>query len=129
MIYGVDYETRTVGGVRRSPAEHTEQLRCGSCGQQVESLSRCVWDDSLVVGPCCEVYTEHRCPACGADKLEYSDAAVQCLACGCVTTEAACEVTIGPFELTSPAEMPRLEAIRIRPVKAGAPQIRSSGVA
>src|SRR5690349_19257672 len=129
MIYGIDYETRTIGGVKRPEAEQAEELHCGGCGRKVGSLSRCVWDDLLMVGPCCEVYTEHRCPACGSENLEYGDAAVQCLDCGCVTTDGAAEVKIGPFELTSPAEMPRLEAIRVRPVKSGTPQLRNSGAA
>jgi hypothetical protein len=129
MIYGIDYETRTIGGLKRTEAEKPEELHCGACDRKVESLSRCVWDDRLVVGPCCEVYTEHLCPACGSENLEFGDAAVQCLDCGCATTEAACQLEIGPFELTSPAEMPRLEAIRVRPVKVTALEFRKSGAA
>jgi len=128
MIYGVDYETRTMSGQPMEPAT-LEALRCGSCGQPVASLSRCVWDESLMVGPCCEVYTDHRCPACDSANLEFSDAGVKCLDCGCVTGEEASEVTIGPFSLTSPTELPRLEAIRIRPVKPVASQARRSGAA
>jgi hypothetical protein len=106
-----------------------EPLRCGSCGQPVESLSRCVWDESLMVGPCCEVYIDHQCPACDSGNLEFSDAGVKCLDSGCLTTEEASEAAIGPFALTSPTEMPRLESIRIRPVRATAPEVRTSGAA
>ena len=129
MIYGVDYETRTLSGVKQATAERRDQVRCGSCGQPVESLSRCVWDERLLVGPCCETYSEDRCPACNSENLEYGETTVRCLDCGCVTTEAACEVKIGPFELTSPSEMPRLEPIRIRPVKSAGSEIRKSGAA
>ena len=118
MIYGVDYETRTLSGLK-PPAEErqAEELLCGGCGRRVESLSRCVWDERLTVGPCCETYTENRCPACGSDSLDFSDAEVRCLECGCLTTEAASQITIGPFELTSPTALPRLGQIRIRPVR------------
>ena len=82
-----------------------------------------------MVGPCCEVYTDHQCPACNSGNLEFSHAGVKCLDCGCVTTEEASEVKIGPFTLTSPTEMPRFEAIRIRPVRATASAVRKSGAA
>ena len=87
LIYGVDYETRTMSGLPMDPVE-AERLRCGSCARAVESLSRCVWDESLMVGSCCEVYIDHRCPACDSDNLEYSYSAVKCLHCGHVTSEA-----------------------------------------
>jgi hypothetical protein len=128
MIYGVDYETRTLSGLPMEPVE-AERLICGSCGKPAESLSRCVWDESLIVGACCEEYVDHRCPACQSDNLDYADAAVKCLDCGFVTTEEASEVKIDPFSLTSPTEMPRLESIRIRPVKATASEVRRSGAA
>lgn len=129
MIYGVDYETRTLSGVKLLAEERSEQLRCGACGRRVESLSNCVWDERLSVGPCCETYTENRCPACGSDNLEFRSADVRCLECHCVTTEASCEVHIGPFELTSPTELPRLHQIRIRPVRVAPPEDRKSGAA
>ena len=66
MIYGVDYATRTMSGLPVEPAK-PEPLICGSCGKAVESLSRAVWDESLLVGSCCEVYLDHRCPACQSD--------------------------------------------------------------
>ena len=128
MIYGVDYETRTLSGLK-PPAEEqqAEELRCGACGRRVEWLSPCVWDERLTVGPCCETYTENRCPACGSDNLEFSDTDVQCLECGCVTTEEASEVQIR--RLTTPTELPRLEQIRTRPVRVIAPRSRESGAA
>lgn len=128
MIYGVDYETRTM---KRLPMEpmRPEPLVCGACGKPVESLSRCAWDESLMVGSCCEVYIEHRCPSCNSDNLEHSGAGAKCLDCGCVSTEGEAELKIGPFTLTSPSEMPRLESIRIRPVKVTAPEFRRSGAA
>src|SRR5690349_21010907 len=101
MIYGVDYDTRTMNGSQMEPAK-PEALVCGACGGPVESVSRCVWDETLMVGSCCEVYIEHRCPACNSDNLEDGDSAVKCLDCGCATTEAASQVEIGPFKLTSP---------------------------
>ena len=128
MLYGIDYETRTMSGLPIVPLA-PEPLRCGSCGRPVESLSRSVWDESLMVGSCCEVYTEHQCPACESDNLEFGDPAVKCLDCGCLTTEAASEVKIGPFTLTSPSEMPQLDEIRIRPVKVTAPEFRKGGAA
>jgi hypothetical protein len=87
-------------------------------------LSRCVWDETLMVGSCCEEYIDYQCSACDSGNLEFSDAAVRCLDCGTVATEEASEVRIAPFTLTSPTEMPRLESIRIRPVRSTA-----SGVA
>jgi hypothetical protein len=63
MIYGVDYETRTLSGVKQATAERRDQVRCGSCGQPVQSVSRCVWDERLLVGPCCE--NLHRKPVFG----------------------------------------------------------------
>ena len=128
MIYGIDYETRTMSGLPSGLLQE-EPLYCGACGKTAVSVSRCVWDETLMVGPCCEVYTDHRCPACNSENLEYGDVAVKCLDCGCVTTEVECEVKIGPFELTSPAEMPTLEGTRIRAVNATAPEFRRSGVA
>jgi hypothetical protein len=127
MIYGIDYETRTMSGLPIEPVE-SDSLRCGSCGQEVESLSRCVWGESLMVGPCCESYTDHQCPACNSGNLEFSDMGVKCLDCGSLTEEAS-EFKIGPFTLTSPTEMPRFESIRIRPVKATSAGVRRSGVA
>jgi hypothetical protein len=128
MIYGVDYETGTISGLPMEPTM-PQPLRCGSCGQLVESLSPCVWDERLMVGSCCEVYADQRCPACDSGNLEYSDTGVKCLDCGCLTTEEASEVKISPFTLTSPTEMPRLEANRIRPVRATASEVRRSGAA
>ena len=72
MIYGVDYETRTLSG-RKLETEQPEELRCGSCSREAESLSRCDWDDRLQVGPCCETYSEDRCPACDSENLAYGE--------------------------------------------------------
>lgn len=119
---------RTMSGAPMEPVP-PDPLVCDACGQPVESLSRCVWDESLMVGSCCEVYTDHQCPACRSDNLEFGDTAVKCLDCGCVTTEAESEIKIGPFELTSPTDMPQLDPIRICPVKATAPEFRRSGAA
>ena len=128
MIYGVDYETRTISGLPVAPAE-PDPLLCGACGKPVDSLSRCAWDETLMVGECCEVHTDHRCPACRSDNLEYGDAAVRCLDCGCLTTEAAAEVQVGPYALTSPTRMPRLDPIRIRPVTAASTKVHRTGAA
>jgi hypothetical protein len=51
MIYGDEY----VGTV--SVPIRPDSTICGSCRQPAETLSQCVWDPDLMVGPCCEVYT------------------------------------------------------------------------
>ena len=91
------HETRTVGGVKLPHEEQRdEELRCDGCGQAVESLNRCVWGESLLVGACCDTYTDHRFPAWGSDNLVFADGDVRCSECSCVTTQAACEITTGP---------------------------------
>ena len=128
MIYGVDYETRTISGLPMEPAA-PDPLRCGACGKPVDSLFPCLWDETLMVGECCETTTDHRCPACASDNLEYGDAALRCLDCGRVATEAEADVKIGPYALTSPSDLPRLDPIRIRPVIAGSTKVHRSGAA
>ena len=80
MIYGVDYEVRTMSGTRFEPAK-PETLRCAGCGQKVAQLEPCTWDELLKVGDCCKTHSDDG----------------------------------EPFELTSPAEMPRLHQITVRP--------------
>jgi hypothetical protein len=128
MIYGVDYETRTMNGLPIESAK-PEPTVCDACGEPVETLFPCVWDDSLMVGLCCESYVEHRCPACNSDNLDFGAAAIECRDCGCITTEEACEIKMGPFALTSPTQMPRLDQIRIRPVRVTAAEFRRNVLA
>jgi hypothetical protein len=110
MLYGIDYETRTMSGRPAEPAQ-PEPLRCGSCGKTVSEVKRAVWDPALLVGTCCEVYIDHRCPECGGNDLSwheydfgrdpetgYHDGGeyAVCRACGAQSDAADTEVRIGP---------------------------------
>ena len=57
MIYGVDYQARTMSGTRFEPA-NPEALRCGGCGQKVAELEPCTWDERLQVGECCKTHPD-----------------------------------------------------------------------
>jgi len=68
MIYGIDYETRTMNGLPMEP-ERPESPQCDACLKRVKSLSRCTWDPSMMVGPCCEPEPEP-CFTCGGSPDE-----------------------------------------------------------
>jgi hypothetical protein len=58
MIYGIDYETRTMNGNLMEP-EQPESPQCDSCLKRVKSLTRCTWVPSMIVGPCCEIRDDY----------------------------------------------------------------------
>ena len=106
-----------------------QRPRCGSCGQEVDDVSRCVRDATLMVGRCCETYIDHRCPDCGSDHLRweeydygtcsetgYHDAGVRaiCEECGCNCDERDTEVKIGPIPSIQFSVFPELERKPVR---------------
>jgi hypothetical protein len=125
MLYGPEYESGKIGSL--TPFEPQQQsLTCDACGQEVAAVAKCIWDTDLMVGPCCETYTDHRCPDCGSDHLEfreydygtcsetgYHDAGVlaHCNNCGATCDIRDTEVKIGPMPERKPArmELPAIE--------------------
>ena len=62
MIYGVDYETRTMSGQNITP-EKGEMPICDSCGSPCERLAECYWEPGYRVCPECFVHSdEAQCP-------------------------------------------------------------------
>ena len=106
----------------------TPKQTCESCHEPAAELTRCVWDDRLMVGPCCENYEENRCPDCGSDRIAYTampkgDLAY-CLDCGMHTDDVEGDlvrITIGPAHPLQPALFPELEKkparMEVRPVR------------
>lgn len=94
-----------------------ELTRCGSCWKPTPSdkLTRCVWDDRLMVCPSCEVVEENRCPDCGSDALRYAELgedihkyAATCEDCGFHTQDGEGDllrVKIGPVVEKKPVTM------------------------
>ena len=93
---------------------------CGSCGKPAAEVNRCVWDATLMVGTCCENYTEKRCPDCGSDNLTYTlrhpddvdHYSAACNDCGMHTDDGEGDllnITIGPAHPIQPALFPELQ--------------------
>jgi hypothetical protein len=65
MLYGINYDTRTMSGRKMAPAT-SQPLECQSCGARVSELFPCKWDTRLMVGACCIVADDESAdvPAC-----------------------------------------------------------------
>jgi hypothetical protein len=109
---------------------------CQSCGKPTAQTNPCAWDKTLVVGACCENYTEDRCPDCGSDKLAYQlngaeedvrNYSATCEDCGYHTTDGEGDllrVTIGPewrplqeWPRTLQAQLPPAPGCEPRPAR------------